>query len=45
MHDRHLNKWHIHYLLTHICALALTIDAFAIDINDLSADLRLDTKE
>lgn len=45
LRNRILSKWHTHYLLTHICALALTIDSFEIVVNDLSADLHLDVKE
>ena len=40
-----LNKWHIDNLITHICALALTIDNFATDISDLCHDLRLEIKD
>ena len=40
-----LNKWHIDNIITHICALAITLDDFATDINDLCFDLRLETKE
>ena len=40
-----LNKWHIDNIITHICALALTIDNFVTDIRDLCYDVRLETKE
>ena len=40
-----LSKWQTNNLLTHICALALTIDNFTSDTNDIRADLRLETRE
>lgn len=39
-----LNKWHADNLLTHITALALTIDHFDLDLFDLREDLKLDQK-
>ncbi len=40
-----MNKWHTQNLLTHICALSLTIDGFRTDLHDLCVDLRTDAKE
>ncbi|MCJ1485002.1 DNA-directed RNA polymerase I subunit rpa49 [Schaereria dolodes] len=40
-----LNKWHIDNLMTHICALALSIDNYEVDTHDLRDDLRLTPKE
>lgn len=35
-------KWNIDNLITHACALALTVDNFETDTHDLREDLRLD---
>ena len=40
-----LNKWAIDKLITHICALALAIDNYDVDVFDLREDLKLDNKE
>ncbi|KAL0262190.1 DNA-directed RNA polymerase I subunit rpa49 [Diplodia seriata] len=40
-----LTKWHVDYLITHIAALSLYIDNFAVDTFDLREDLRLDNKQ
>jgi A49-like RNA polymerase I associated factor len=40
-----MTQWHVDHLLTHIAALALTVDGFEVDIYDLKEDLRLETKE
>ena len=40
-----LNKWHVDNIITHICALALTIDNFTTDISHLCYDMRLEAKE
>ncbi len=40
-----MTKWRVDYLVTHIAALALTVDDFEVDIYDLKEDLRLETKE
>ena len=40
-----LNKWYVDNLITHICALALTIDNFDVDTYQLREDLKLENKE
>ena len=40
-----MTKWRVDNLITHIAALALTVDDFEVDIYDLKEDLRLETKE
>jgi hypothetical protein len=39
-----MTTWHAEYLVEHICALALVIDNFETDVNDLKDDLKLQTK-
>ncbi|KAL8771552.1 MAG: hypothetical protein Q9209_002994 [Squamulea sp. 1 TL-2023] len=43
---RILNSWHHDNLLTHICALCITVDPenFKTDVYDIKEDLKLDTK-
>jgi DNA-directed RNA polymerase I subunit RPA49 len=46
--DRHrsnMSKWHIDKFILHICAMALHIDNFETNINDLQEDLRLTLAE
>ncbi|KAL8894320.1 MAG: hypothetical protein Q9192_004418 [Flavoplaca navasiana] len=45
--DRTLNKWHLDNLITHICALCITVEPenFLTDIYDIREDLKLDTKD
>lgn len=38
-------RWNIDNLMTHICAAALIIDDFEVDVNDLRDDLKLENKE
>ena len=40
-----LSRWHVDNLITHICALAITIDDFAIDVYDIREDLKLENKQ
>ncbi|KAI4252708.1 MAG: hypothetical protein LQ352_004129 [Teloschistes flavicans] len=40
-----LNRWHLDNLITHICALAITIDDFTTDVSDIKDDLRLENKD
>ncbi|MCJ1456182.1 DNA-directed RNA polymerase I subunit rpa49 [Mycoblastus sanguinarius] len=40
-----LNKWHLDNLLTHILALALTLDNYTTDTHDMREDLRLESRE
>lgn len=37
-----LNKWHLDNFITHICALALTLDNFFTDTHDIREDLKLE---
>jgi DNA-directed RNA polymerase I subunit RPA49 len=38
-------RWNVDNLITHICAAALIVDDFAVDVNDLREDLKLENKE
>lgn len=38
-------RWNIDNLMTHIAAAALIVDEFAVDVNDLREDLKLENKE
>lgn len=40
-----MTRWHTDNLLTHICAAALLVDGFEVDVNDLRNDLKLENKE
>lgn len=40
-----LNKWHIDNVITHILAIAITIDKFTVDTYDIREDLRLEVKD
>ncbi|KAF2273762.1 DNA-directed RNA polymeras-like protein I 49 kDa polypeptide [Westerdykella ornata] len=40
-----LTRWHIDNLATHICAAALIVDNFRVDVNDLREDLKLENNE
>ena len=40
-----MNKRALDYFMTHVCALALTIDNFETNIVDLRDDLRLEMQE
>ncbi|KAL9595779.1 MAG: hypothetical protein Q9219_006233 [cf. Caloplaca sp. 3 TL-2023] len=42
---RALTRWYLDFLITHICALALTVDGFHCDTYDLMLDLRLEGKD
>ncbi|KAF1986011.1 RNA polymerase I associated factor, A49-like protein [Aulographum hederae CBS 113979] len=42
---KEMTKWHVDYLMTHICVFALIVDDFETDIKDLQEDLRLDQKQ
>ncbi len=44
---RILNSWHLDNLITHICALAITVDPekFMTDVYDIREDLKLDNKK
>lgn len=37
-----LNKWHVDNMITHILALAITIEGFTMDVHDIREDLRLE---
>ncbi|CAI6333404.1 unnamed protein product [Periconia digitata] len=43
--NNEMTRWHIDNLITHICAAALLVDGFEVDVNDLRNDLRLENKE
>ncbi|KAF2676761.1 DNA-directed RNA polymeras-like protein I 49 kDa polypeptide [Lentithecium fluviatile CBS 122367] len=38
-------RWNTDNLMTHICAAALIVDGFEVDVNDLRNDLKLENKE
>ncbi|KAF2205840.1 RNA polymerase I associated factor, A49-like protein [Delitschia confertaspora ATCC 74209] len=40
-----LTRWHVDHLITHICAAALIVDDFEVDVNDLRDDLKLENKD
>lgn len=40
-----MTKFHVDLLITHLCALALVIDNFEVDMYDLGEDLKLESKE
>ncbi|KAF2750075.1 RNA polymerase I associated factor, A49-like protein [Sporormia fimetaria CBS 119925] len=40
-----MTRWHVDNLITHICAAALIVDGFEVDVNDLREDLKLENKE
>ena len=40
-----MTKWCRNNILTHILALALTVDNFNSDVNNIRADLKLEMKE
>jgi hypothetical protein len=40
-----MTRWHIDNLMTHVCAAALLVDNFEVDVNDLRDDLKLENKE
>ncbi|KAL8713754.1 MAG: hypothetical protein Q9220_002280 [cf. Caloplaca sp. 1 TL-2023] len=42
---KNLSRWHYDKLFMHICALAMTVDGFTTDVNDIKEDLRLENKE
>lgn len=37
-----MTRWHVDNLMTHIAAAALFIDDWAVDVNDLRDDLKID---
>lgn len=43
--NNELNKWHMDYLYTHMCALSLYVDDWVTDISNLKDDLRLENKQ
>ncbi|KAL8933357.1 MAG: hypothetical protein Q9216_006403, partial [Gyalolechia sp. 2 TL-2023] len=43
--NRTVTRWHLDHLITHICALAVTVDGFATDVYDLQQDLKLEMKD
>ncbi|KAL8926724.1 MAG: hypothetical protein Q9208_002798 [Pyrenodesmia sp. 3 TL-2023] len=43
--SRDLTRWHLDNLVTHICALAITVDGFTTNVYDLGQDLRLEIKD
>jgi DNA-directed RNA polymerase I subunit RPA49 len=45
VHHRFMTKWHVDKFILYTCALALHIDNFEVDINDLQEDLRLNPSE
>jgi DNA-directed RNA polymerase I subunit RPA49 len=38
-------RWNTDNLITHICAAALIVDGFEVDVNDIRNDLKLENKE
>ncbi|KAI4176111.1 MAG: hypothetical protein LQ346_007945 [Caloplaca aetnensis] len=42
--SRDVTRWHLDNLITHICALAITVDGFATNVYDLGQDLKLENK-
>ncbi len=40
-----LNKWHVDNLITHILAIATTLDNFTIDTYDIREDLKLESRD
>lgn len=42
---RTVTRWHLDNLITHICALAVTVDGFTTDVYDLQQDLKLEMKD
>lgn len=42
-HD--MPRWNIDNLMTHICAAALIVDNFEVDVNELREDLRLENRQ
>ncbi|KAL9002111.1 MAG: hypothetical protein Q9188_004940 [Gyalolechia gomerana] len=42
---RMVTRWHLDNLITHICALAVTIDGFTTDLYDLQQDLKMELKD
>jgi DNA-directed RNA polymerase I subunit RPA49 len=40
-----MTRWNIDNLMTHICAAALMVDNFEVDVSDLRDDLKLENKE
>ncbi len=40
-----MTKWKVDNLVTHICALALIVDNFETDVNDIREDLSLDNRQ
>ena len=40
-----VSRWQLDNLITHICALAITIDDFSTDVYDLKEDLKLENKD
>lgn len=38
-------RWNVDNLMTHIAAAALIVDDYAVDVNDLREDLKLENKE
>jgi DNA-directed RNA polymerase I subunit RPA49 len=43
--SRLMTKWHADKLILYVCAIALHIDNFEVDINDLQEDLRLNPSD
>ncbi|MCJ1306892.1 DNA-directed RNA polymerase I subunit rpa49 [Agyrium rufum] len=43
--DGVLRKWNIDLVITHICAMALIVDDFVVDMCDIRADLKLSKRE
>jgi DNA-directed RNA polymerase I subunit RPA49 len=40
-----MTKWHVDNLVTHICALALFVDDYEVDMFDLQRDLNSESKQ
>ena len=40
-----LNKWHVDNVITHIFAIAISLDNFVLDTNDIREDLKLESKD
>ena len=40
-----MSRWHVNNLLAHVCAAALIVDDYEVDVNDLRDDLRIENRE
>ncbi|KAL9612426.1 MAG: hypothetical protein Q9167_002974 [Letrouitia subvulpina] len=40
-----LSRWQVDRLITHVCAIAVTVDGFVSDVHDIREDLRLENQQ